>query len=249
MSGATTQSSPTLLTRRDTLLCIGGAAVLFAGRMTSAYTTSSVTDPEFLSRASKRVSQIPSLIGDWDSTDGVIDERERSVAGIHGWIRRDYRNRKTGYSVNLTVLCGPAGPMCVHPPTACFEGVGYSLSSGPSVVTVSGKDGAEVALNRAAFTAPAKSDEDLIRVHWGWSTDGRWDAPANPRLVYRGHAALYKIYVVDRMNSRGPDLAQAEAFLHDALAVIQNALRETPSGAQRKSPPDAQRKSPPGAGT
>ncbi len=63
------------------------------------------------------------------------------------------------------------------------------------------------------------------------------DAPANPRLVYRGHAALYKIYVVDRMNSRGPDLAQAEAFLHDALAVIQNALRETPPGAQRKSPP------------
>ncbi len=130
--------------------------------------------------------------------------------------------------MNLTVLCGPADP-CVsilRPPV--FEGVGYSLSSGPSVVTVSGRDGAEVALNRAAFTAPAKSDDDLIRVHWGWSTDGRWDAPANPRLVYRGHAALYKIYVVDRMNSRGPDLAQAEAFLHDALAVIQNALRESP---------------------
>lgn len=231
MSGSNFQSSPSQITRRDALLCAGGAVMLFAGRMTSTLATGSGSDPILLEKASSRLSEIPSSIGNWDSIDGTIDERERSVAGIHGWIRREYRNQKTGYVVNLTLLCGPSGPMCVHPPTACFEGVGYSLSSGPSVVSIQGQNDAVAALNRAAFTAPAKSEEDLIRVHWGWSTDGLWDAPANPRLSYRGYPALYKLYVVDRMNSRGPDLAQAESFLHDALSVFRDTLRDAMSKA------------------
>lgn len=231
MSRSTSPSTFTLLNRRDTLLCLGGAAVLFAGRMTNSLATTSVADQELLTKAAKRVRLIPALIGDWDSVDGKIDAREISVAGIHGWIRREYRNQRTGYSINLTILCGQAGPMCVHPPTACFEGVGYSLSSGPSVVSVAGMDGANAALNRAAFSAPGKGIDDLIRVHWGWSTNGDWDAPANPRLTYRGCPALYKIYVVDRMNSRGPDLSQSENFLYDAMSVIRETLSQSVSGA------------------
>ena len=218
--------SATTLSRRDFTLCASGFLALLGAGGTDAVLNRGLQDPAAAEAAAARLATIPDQIGHWTSTPESIDEREKRAAGIVGSMRRTYRNTENGYTVSLTVLCGAAGPMSVHPPTACFEGVGYELSSGPSVMTVSDLEGNQASFNRAAFR-PARSPlSDVVRVFWGWSTDGAWTAPANPRLVFRGQPYLYKLYAVDRSLLQTDDLEQSESFLKEALPLIRKGLQQ-----------------------
>lgn len=236
------------LSRRDLLLCAGGISVVLLGTLADAALNTGTSNSAAVAAAAARLEALPETIGVWTSSAGSIDERERRVAEIAGAVRREYRNPQTGYVVTLTLLSGAAGPMSVHPPTACFEGVGYTLASGPTVVTLTATpdpaiasdtsaDQAEtsdrsasdrgdltVSLNRATFLQPDSSLQETVRVFWGWSTDGRWDVPANPRLAFRGQPALYKLYVIDRSADSAHPIPQAESFLEEALPVLQRVL-------------------------
>ncbi len=212
------------MNRRDFGLCAAGFAVLCASAAADAVMNRGLSDPKALAEAAGRLSSIPETIGSWTSAPMSIDERELRLGEISGYFRREYRHAETGRSVVLTILCGASGPMSVHPPTACFEGVGYSLISGPSVLGITDESRITVSLNKAVFRLQDSSVSDVVRVFWGWSTNGEWDAPSNPRLAYRGYPALFKIYTVDRAWDSADELAQSETFLKDALPEIRNAL-------------------------
>lgn len=211
--------------RRDFGLCVGGFAMLLAAAGAEAVLNRGLSDPVALSAAARMLERIPMSIGDWTSTAGVIDDREQRLAEIAGFIRREYRHSETGRVVTLTILCGAAGPMSVHPPTACFEGVGYSLISGPTVVGITDDSRQTISLNKASFRLQDSSLSEVVRVFWGWSIDGDWDAPDSPRVSYRGQPWLYKLYVVDRGYETADDLAQSETFLQEALPEIRTALK------------------------
>lgn len=225
------QSFPlTSICRRDIVLMSVGLAVLCFGKFAdSAINGYGAADSIALTEAVTRVAGIPATIGNWTSTDSEISDREKEVAGIDGYIRRTYTNQRTGYEVHLTILCGPAGPIAVHPPTACFEGIGYTLASGPVPATLKSADQSTTwQFNRSSFRQGDASVPEIVRVFWGWSTDGVWQSPANPRIAFRGQPFLYKIYVTDSWIEDTGDTAlpQAEAFLRDALPVIQAAVTE-----------------------
>lgn len=198
------------------MLCttLGADAVLNRG----------LNDPEGLLRAVSKLEKLPSSIGAWTSASAAIDPREQRLAEIAGYFRREFRHAQTGRAVSLTILCGGSGPMSVHPPTACFEGVGYSLVAGPSVVGITDNTEHTISLNKASFRLRDSSAAEVVRVFWGWSTNGLWDAPANPRVTYRGTPVLFKLYAVDRAYETADDLAQSETFLKDALPVIRETL-------------------------
>jgi hypothetical protein len=212
------------MSRRDFGLCLGGLAVLSVSATADSFLNEGLSDPAILNSAKETLSKIPETIGAWTSTPLTIDERELRLGEISGYFRREFRHAETGRAVALTILCGAAGPMSVHPPTACFEGVGYSLISGPSVVGVTDADDVTISLNKATFRPQGAMTSDVVRVFWGWSPDGAWDAPANPRIAYRGQPVLFKLYTVDRAWDSGDGLAQSETFLTDALPVIRRTL-------------------------
>jgi hypothetical protein len=211
--------------RIEAILCAAGIVLLIATGAADVALNQGMSDPVALAAAAERLNQLPATIGAWESTPGAIDLREIRMAQIAGSVRRNYRHRETGRAVTLTLLCGASGPMSVHPPTACFEGVGYSLTSGPTVVQITDSARQESRLNRAAFRLPDSSTEEVVRVFWGWSQDGKWQVPANPRLTFRGLPSLYKLYVVDRAFDSTDDLSQAESFLRDSLPVIRETLK------------------------
>jgi hypothetical protein len=217
------------MTRRDTVLCGALLTIFVVGAGVEATVNRRLENPEKLLECAARLKRIPETIGDWTSVPMEIDEREQRAAGIVGFIRREYRHQKTGQSVTLTVLNGSAGPMSVHPPTACFEGVGYSLIAGPSVVSVQGRSEQTVQLNRAIFHQGEGIASDSLRAFWGWSTDGQWDAPANPRLSYRGEPSLYKIYAIDRASAGEQQGSGSEEFLAEAIPVMRRIL--SPDGS------------------
>ena len=214
------------LSRRDFALCASGFLSLLGASGADAVLNRGLHDPAAVKAAAARLNSIPEQIGAWTSSPEEIDERERRMAEIVGSVRRTYRNSENGYVVSLTILCGASGPMSVHPPTACFEGVGYELSSGPSVVTFADADDTQSSLNRATFRLPGSQMSDVVRVFWGWSDDGKWTAPANPRLAFRGQPYLFKLYVVDRSLPRTDDVRQSEAFLAEALPEIRRELQQ-----------------------
>jgi hypothetical protein len=215
------------LSRRDFALCAGGFLTLLGASGADAVLNRGLNDPAAVKAAALRLNFIPEQIGAWSSSPEVIDERERRMAEIVGSVRRTYRNAENGYVVSFTILCGASGPMSVHPPTACFEGVGYELSSGPSVVTFADADDTRSSLNRAAFRLRGSQPNEVVRVFWGWSDNGKWTAPANPRLAFRGQPYLFKLYVVDRSPHRADDMRQSEAFLEEALPEIRRGLQQS----------------------
>ncbi len=219
------------------MLLIGaGLAALCVGKLADSsingYGTADAAD---LDQAVTRLQQIPSSIGNWTSIDSELTEREMEVAGISGYVRRQYTNPRIGYSVHLTVLCGPSGPIAVHPPTACFEGIGYTLASGPTPTSLRSDEGLPAdEFNKCSFRQGDASVPEIVRVFWGWSTEGEWQAPSNPRFEFRGKSYLYKIYVTDSRLEAGDETAlpQIETFLKDALPTIAAALQ--PSGTDQQ---------------
>lgn len=214
--------------RREMILMAGGIAVLIAGKIAdSAINGTGFADQAGLDQAVQRLKDVPSVIGHWTSVEQQLSQREIDVAGIEGYVRREYQNRRTGATVYLTILCGHSGPMAVHPPTACFEGIGYSLTAGPSVIRMTPPESdTSFEFKRSSFKQNDAAVPETVRVFWGWSAGGIWEAPASPRFAFRGQPYLYKIYITDRDIDRTKDTIrpQAEAFLDQALPVIQEVL-------------------------
>jgi Protein of unknown function (DUF3485) len=212
------------LSRRDLALGLAGFCLLLSAAAGGELLERGLNDPVALQAACDRLQRIPAEFGSWVSVDRPITEREQRMAQIAGYVRREYRHQESGYVVTMTLLCGPAGPMSVHPPTTCFSGMGYSLASGPHPTQFQAGD-APLMLNKASFRAPTGVAAEVARVFWGWSTEGVWQSPQNPRLQFRGLPVLYKLYVVDYGIGGPTELAQAETFLQEALPVIREALQ------------------------
>lgn len=205
-------------------LAAGVAILIGACLADNALNGTGEADEASLQAGTDALSRIPQQIGPWNSTDGEISDEEQKVAGITGYLRRAYHDERNGYTVNLTVLCGPSGPIAVHPPTACFKGVGYELSAGPHLAKFGSDD--QWQFNRCSFRQGDVSVPETVRVFWGWGTQGDWSAPESPRFAFRGESRLFKIYVTDEW-VEDPDsdaLPQAEAFMKDALPVISSVL-------------------------
>jgi hypothetical protein len=70
----------------------------------------------------------------------------------------------------------------------------------------------------ARFRSGDSSLPAFLRVFWSWNANGRWQASWGPRLEFARSAALYKLYVVRRMNT--PD----EPFENDPAAQLLGLL-------------------------
>jgi len=219
-----------------------GATVLGLGRLADGFIPSAAAgSTESLSLAANRLDAFPATFGAWSSTPGTISEQEQQVACIDRYIRRDYHNADSGYQVGMTLLCGPAGPMAVHPPTACFEGVGYALKSGPVVAAFASENNSRPdEFNMSKFEHRSSSLPHTVRAFWGWGQGQHWTAPSQPRMAFRGQSWLYKLYVTDRtiVRSGSTTIPQAESFLKEALAVLRTTLG-TPVDAATNTPEKA----------
>ena len=216
-----------MISQRDIILIAAGCVALIAGRVAdSAINGVTTNDTADLEAAIARLETVPETIGAWESTSSELTPEEIKGAEIKGYVRRRYRDSRTGYSVNLTILVGKSGPMAVHPPTACFQGIGYVMVAGPTATSVSHNDSASD-FNKSSFRQANVSLPTLVRVFWGWGDDGFWASPENPRFEFRGKPYLYKMYVTDNwleQTGRTP-LPQIESFIADALPVIAESLR------------------------
>jgi hypothetical protein len=181
-----------------------------------------------LQDAGKRLANVPTVIGDWESTPESINPRQLEVAEATAHLALRYVNRRTGDEVHVLLLCGRPGPVALHPPTVCYQGAGYSILKDPQGWTV--ESGSALGTMQTVHLIKEGPSPEPLRVFWAWSDGGLFSAPDNPRMTYLRSRFLYKLYVIRRTSRIDEPLQDdpATGFLRELLPTLRNALSAAP---------------------
>jgi len=208
------------------------ALVLIAG-VVHGLQTNRWTPSRELDEAAARLKDVPYRFGEWTGTDREVPEDQMKQAGAVAWLHRVYRHRDSGRLVNVMILCGPHGPISLHPPEVCFTGAGFVLEDTPKLTDVAGagkQTQGRFFVCRFRKSTPAAVAR--MRTCWAWNAEGRWESPAEPRFAFAGAGHLYKIYVSEslppgakkaRDESETFEKGVSASFLRDFLPVLKKA--------------------------
>jgi hypothetical protein len=179
--------------------------------------------------AAARLAQIPRQFGDWKfQSSEEIGESVVEMLQCAGYISRVYANQATGETVRVVVLLGPPGPIAVHTPEVCFSSQNYRQEEARKQAAVKVSAEREDAFWCLTFRAKDLRG-DLLRVWYGWSTDGRWSASEQPRYAFAGRPYLYKIQLAASLPpwARADQQDPCRRFLADFLPASQSYLAES----------------------
>lgn len=189
-------------------------------------------DSAELDGAADRVEEVPKVIGDWQAQTEVSDERAFEQAGARGYWTRTYINQRTRDAVQVILMCGRPGKMAVHTPEVCYGGAGFELREQPAAYALKSDKGDAGQLWTAQFqkkgVVPAR-----LRLYWGWSSRGEWQASPSPRWQFRGEPFLYKLYV-SRDTTGQPTLSPQADPTAEFLRQFVPALNRTLFGNTRE---------------
>ncbi|MBM4070087.1 MAG: exosortase-associated EpsI family protein [Planctomycetes bacterium] len=177
--------------------------------------------------AAERLKSVPLHVGDWRGEERELDARQVAKGEIDGYLVRRYVHRVTGQQLSLLLVCGRAGPTSLHTPEVCYPGAGFS-QDGPALshkLEVASLPG-PVDFKVGKFHKPRAAVPEALRIFWSWNGDGRWMAPDNARFSLARYPALYKLYVIHRMENVEEPLETdpAMTFLRQFLPEAQRHL-------------------------
>ena len=209
---------------------IGALVVtLVSGTIHGRFTNRWGTPPD-LEAAGRRVESLPTTFGDWRLTSQEdLDDNAVRLLQCSGYIHRIYHNIKNPLlsQVQVAVLVGPAGPISVHTPEICYSSRDYAVEQEPRHLSIhlSGESG-EHELWGMSLSAKNNPTRAPLRVCYGWSTGGAWQAPEHPRFQYGGRPLLYKIQIASEVapGSSSDDSESCTNFLRDFLPVLDQRL-------------------------
>jgi hypothetical protein len=175
-------------------------------------------------RAAARLSQVPITFGDWDGRPGELPTRHVSVAELSGAHVCEYVNRRTGSVISALLVCGRPGPVSVHTPEICYTGAGYEVVGVRTRYSHPALPGASLWV--CDFQKTNTATPERLRIFYGWSAQGEWSAPENPRLTFFRQPALYKFYVIRKLTQADEALEDDPAgeFLKVFVPQLQKSL-------------------------
>jgi len=174
--------------------------------------------------AAARLPAVPLTVGDWDGQEQEMNPRELQIAQAAGALKRTYVNRRNGSVVSLLIVCGRPGPVAVHTPEVCYTGAGFDPVGGAVKQAVSGARPAEFwvrKLRKRDAAVPVN-----LRIFYGWSASGTWEAADNPRLAFARQPALFKLYVVRELPNADEPVEEDPSldFLGAVLPQLERSL-------------------------
>ncbi len=197
--------------------------------------------------AAEQLRPLPDQFGDWELQSHVpLGETAINMLECSGWVASVYANRRTGDTVEFSVVLGPVGTIAAHTPEACVTSTHYTrLETRQAVEIVQPAEfGADGLARSDGYWAvdfrSTRPDRRLLRFYYAWSTGGAWMASEQPRWRLVGTPYLYKIQVVSVLphgshtgrsetfaarqgpSDRPPDAAYA--FLQDAAPLLRSHL-------------------------
>ena len=176
-----------------------------------------------LEEAAGRLAGVPLVVGDWTGADQEVNPREKAATQANGFLQRRYVNTRTGSPVSLLVLCGRPGPLSVHTPDICYPGSGFEEIGDKVRYEIPGGKGDWLWVRR--FKKASATPVNL-RVLYGWTAAGGWEAPDHERLAFARCPVLYKLYVIREMVQSDEPLEDDPAgdFLRAMVHPLRTAL-------------------------
>jgi hypothetical protein len=202
-------------------LSLGLAVVLAAGWIHGLWTQRWSKSAD-LEAAVARLGELPGDLEGWKAEPGTEDREALAAAGAEGWWIRRYVQPYSGAHVDVLLLCGPSGRLCVHRPEHCYSGAGYELAAPATHFSLPGGE-----FWMARFTKEDLSGPVTVRIFWSWFANGTWQAPSNPRWSLAHAPALYKLYVLREEPPGPPGRVEddpAAEFLRILVPALSRAL-------------------------
>src|SRR6266849_10810736 len=149
--------------------------------------------------AAERYANVPLTIGDWEGEP--VESKSHQGDDVAGWLERRYRNRRTGETVTIALVCGRPGPVSIHTPDVCYGASGFTVGN-PRRVTVPGNKGDFWTADAVKGSA---TGETKLRIFWGWDDGSGWRAAEDARQTFPRAPVLHKLYVLRGLTSQAND--------------------------------------------
>ena len=178
-----------------------------------------------LADAAASLKTVPLEVGAWRAKELGMEPSQIKTAQASGAWSRVY-TKNGGEAVNVMMLCGPSGPIAVHPPTICFTAAGYRQVTDQRRVDVRDATGKSIGTFWCAdfeWQQPTGS-VNRIRTYWSWSNDGTWRSPDYPRYQFAGSPVLNKLYVIRNVTTSDSGPESIDSFLRDFLPVANETV-------------------------
>ncbi|MCX7702230.1 MAG: EpsI family protein [Gemmataceae bacterium] len=160
--------------------------------------------------------QIPLTLGDWVGEILPRQEEDDRKTMIEN---RRYRHRLTGSWVLTSLTAGRAGRVSIHNPEHCYLGSGYQVVDSIRLETIRFGE-REGTFWTGHFEKRKATGVESIRIYWGWTSDGTWEAPEYPRLYFAARPRLYKLYFIHPIE---PGDSTPEALYRDFMVQFLTA--------------------------
>lgn len=174
------------------------AAIVVGGTVHGLWTDRWHLDDEPAASAA-RLGQTVLQLADWDGK--AVHPEGRQFKSAAGHLYYQFIHRTSGQKVTLFLVCDRPGPVSIHTPDVCYGAVGYEVMT-PTKVSPRLENGESASsFWTARFRKRTAADSSDLRIFWGWSADGSWEAADDPRLKFAHHPVLYKLYLIREVTS------------------------------------------------
>jgi hypothetical protein len=171
------------------------------------------SNPDADDHPGKWLADPPLVIGDWKGEQLPREDEDDAKTGV---VNCRFTHARSGRWVVTSVTSGRGGRVSIHNPEHCYLGSGYKVvdSIRQESLTV---EGDACSLWTGHFQKKKATGMESIRIYWGWTKDGRWQAPEYPRWNYMGTVRLHKLYVIHPVT--GSDAPEDLAAYHDFMVA------------------------------
>lgn len=143
------------------------------------------------------MADLPRDLGRWKALgpDETLDPDTLEIAGASDYVVRSYTDERTGVSLSLLVVYGPAERVVGHVPEVCFPATGYHPTSTPTGRTLQ-LDSGPVPFRVLTFAKDEGPTADLQEVYYSFRHAGQWSpTTAETRKLRRIRPATFKVQV------------------------------------------------------
>lgn len=160
---------------------------------------------------------IPTRLPSWEvrKPDTAEEKILPPKAGENARVIAHYAHRTNGALVSVLLVRGEAGPMAYNP-LICYDGNGYN-----HVGQVHKRAVPDTTAEFWEIDLAKGNEENLVRVRWSLTAEGRWQASEQPRTQFLFNKELYKLYVVTNASrDLAPDADPTIPFLTEFVAAL-----------------------------
>jgi hypothetical protein len=187
------------------------------------FATDRWADPAASDHPGRKLTEIPLAIGEW--TGEVLprsaeDDPKTSVE------HRKFTNARTGKWIMTAVTTGKPGYVSVHNPEHCYLGSGYRVVDSIQPMSMKLGETKEARFWTGHFEKKKATNVESIRIYWGWTTNGDWQAPNYPRFHFAGRNTLHKLYFIHAVNGHETpeEISVYEDFMRQYLQQINQRI-------------------------